>query len=104
MKHLEKFEREIIDLEKVHGKLAKVFNPHKAAISFKYEDGAVYRIGFSRQFGKATLDSNNSMSECERQPVGNNEQGGNKCLCVKHPLTAGSVIKVCEDCIKNRKW
>jgi hypothetical protein len=40
-----------------------------------------YGMGASISYSKvvADLESINSMSECERQPVDNNEQGGNKC-------------------------
>lgn len=38
-----------------------------------------------------------SMSEGERQPVGNNEQGGNKCKICGHSMT-GEPFQICQNC------
>lgn len=40
-------------------------------------------------------NSKNSMSECERQPVGNNEQGGNKFLCYSQSTIVGRCKEWC---------
>lgn len=53
---LVKLETELVKLQKVHGDIVKYFNVHSGCDSFKFKDGAVYRVKLERSFGKATLD------------------------------------------------
>lgn len=53
---LNKLETELEKLQKIHGEVIRYFNVHSACDSFKYKDGAVYRVKLERSFGKATLD------------------------------------------------
>ena len=53
---LGKLETELGKLEKVHGEIVKYFDVHSGCDSFKFKDGAVYRVKLERSFGKATLD------------------------------------------------
>lgn len=53
---LGKLEVELGKLENVHGEVVKYFDVHNGCDSFKFKDGAVYRVKLERSFGKATLD------------------------------------------------
>jgi len=53
---LGKLETELGKLQKVHGEIVKYFDVHSGCDSFKFKDGAVYRVKLERSFGKATLD------------------------------------------------
>lgn len=53
---LGKLETELGKLQKVHGEIIKYFDVHSGCDSFKFKDGAVYRVKLERSFGKATLD------------------------------------------------
>lgn len=53
---LSKLETELGKLEKVHGDIVKYFDVHSGCDSFKFKDGAVYRVKLERSLGKATLD------------------------------------------------
>ena len=53
---LGKLETELDKLQKVHGDIVKYFDVHSGCDSFKFKDGAVYRVKLERSFGKATLD------------------------------------------------
>jgi hypothetical protein len=52
---LGKLETELGKLQKVHGDIVKYFDVHSGCDSFKFKDGAVYRVKLERSFGKATL-------------------------------------------------
>ena len=53
---LGKLETELGKLQKLHGDIVKYFDVHSGCDSFKFKDGAVYRVKLERSFGKATLD------------------------------------------------
>ncbi len=53
---LGKLETELCKLQKVHGEIVKHFDVNSVCDSFKFKDGAVYRVKLERSFGKATLD------------------------------------------------
>lgn len=53
---LGKLETELGKLQKVHGDIVKYFDVHSGCDSFKFKDGAVYRVKLERSLGKATLD------------------------------------------------
>jgi hypothetical protein len=53
---LGKIESELSNLQKVHGEIIKYFDVHSGCDSFKFKDGAVYRVKIERSVGKATLD------------------------------------------------
>jgi len=53
---LGKLETELGKLQGVHGEIVKYFDVHSGCDSFKFKDGAVYRVKLERSFGKATLD------------------------------------------------
>lgn len=44
------------------------------------------------------LKSSNNLSEIERQPVSNNEQDENECVCLDDYRTVESGYKVCNKC------
>ena len=53
---LNKLERQLETLQKVHGEMLKKYDVHSACVAFKFKDGAVYRVGLSKSTGHATLD------------------------------------------------
>jgi hypothetical protein len=53
---LGKLETELGKLQEVHGEIVKYFDVHSGCDSFKFKDGAVYRVKLERSLGKATLD------------------------------------------------
>ena len=53
---LAKLETELGKLQNIHGDIVKYFDVHSGCDSFKFKDGAVYRVKLERSFGKATLD------------------------------------------------
>ena len=53
---LDKIEKAISSLKKVHGKIVKRYYPHNATQAFKFEDDVVYNVRISRNTNKATLD------------------------------------------------
>lgn len=53
---LDKFVTQLDGLEKVHGKIVKVYDVHSSCNGYKFEDGAAYRISLIRSAGEAVLD------------------------------------------------
>lgn len=53
---LNRLETELGKLQKVHGEITKHFELHSGCDSFKFKDGAVYRVKIERNQTKATLD------------------------------------------------
>jgi hypothetical protein len=53
---LNRLETELGKLQKVHGETTKHFEVHSGCDSFKFKDGAVYRVKIERNQTKATLD------------------------------------------------
>jgi len=56
MKRLIKLETELDELQRVHGEIIRYFDVHNSCDSFKFKDGAVYRVTIERSLGRATLD------------------------------------------------
>lgn len=54
--NLNRLETELGKLQKVHGEITKHFELHSGCYSFKFKDGAVYRVKIERNQTKATLD------------------------------------------------
>ncbi len=53
---LNRLETELDKLQKVHGEITLHIEFHSGCDSFKFKDGAVYRVKIERQQTKATLD------------------------------------------------
>ena len=53
---LNRLEIELGELQKVHGEIIRHFEVNNSCDSFKFKDGAVYRVKIERNLTKATLD------------------------------------------------
>ena len=53
---LNRLENELGKLQKVHGEIIRHFKVHNGCDSFKFKDGAVYRVKLERNQTKVTFD------------------------------------------------